>query len=182
MVEFKFPRFWICTALLCHLLCKHLLHLYITYHSVLNNAGKFQTGIKCLHAMTGDTGFKHTLCLLFATFSMCVTSSLKTIRHPSHCSSFSSLPVQSWRGNHMGPSLYPGSSYSGTGYLFVGYLPVCSSRVMTPAALENMLSPGDKQVFSTEDGVFFSHSLPASPPAMFLSDWRILTKCPSPKL
>lgn len=123
MVEFKFPRFWICTALLCHLLCKHLRHLYVMYHSVLNNAGKFQTDIKCLHIMTGDTGFKHTLRLLFATFSMCVTSSPKSIRHPSHCSSFST-PAQPWRENHMCPSLYPESSCSGTGHLFVGCFPV----------------------------------------------------------
>lgn len=123
MAEFKFPRFWICTVLLCDLLCKHLRHLSVTDHSVLNNASKFQTDVKCLHIMTGDTGFKHTLCLLFATFSMCVTSSLKSIRHPSHCSSCVT-PAQPCRENHLGPSLYPRSSYSGAGHLFVGCLPV----------------------------------------------------------
>lgn len=131
MAEFKFPRFWICTVLLSHLLCKHLRHLYVTYHWVLHNASKFQTDVKCLHIMTGDTGFEHTLRLLFATFSMCVMSSLESIRHPSHCSSFLT-PAQPWRENHMGPSLYPRSSYSGAGHLFVGCLPVLLESWLLP--------------------------------------------------
>lgn len=107
-----------------------------------------------LASLTRDTDLKCTLCLLFVTFSVCVTLSLKRIQHPSYWSSFSSSAQseQKSHGSQMGLAQFQ---------LLCSWPPAsgelhCSSGITTfpPSREHAFLTQGANWFLSRQNWVF----------------------------